>query len=152
VRLGIDWGVARVGVAACDPDGLLAYPVETVPARDQAAALSRVVALARQFDAIELVMGLPLALNGRPEIAAESVLARADQLAQYVKIPVRLVDERLTSAEANRRLSALSGQRRRKVVDQAAAAGILEVTLAHERFTGTPPGRVIGDFITEGDA
>jgi len=150
VRLGIDWGAARVGVAACDADGLLAYPVETVPARDQRAALARVVALVEQYEPLEIVLGLPLALNGRAATAAVTVQAVAEQLAVRVEAPVRLVDERLTTAQADRDLGHLDTRARRVVIDQAAAVGILEGALDHERHTGTPPGQRLMSPWTEG--
>jgi len=143
VRLGVDWGKARVGVAACDADGLLAYPVETVPARDQQAALQRVAALAAEYQPLEIIVGWPLALDGGVALAAQSVQLVAVSLAALVDAPVRLVDERLTTAQAHHELERLDTRKRRKVVDQAAAVGILEGSLNQERNTGTPPGLLI---------
>ena len=143
MRLGVDWGKARVGVAACDPDGLLAYPVETVPARDQEAALQRVAALAAEYEPLEIVMGLPLSLDGRNALAAQTVTPIAERLAQLVSVPIRLVDERLTTAQAHHELGRLDTRKRRQVIDQAAAVGILEGSLSQERNTGTPPGLLI---------
>ena len=152
VRLGVDWGYARVGVAACDADGLLCYPLETVRANDQAAALARVAALADQMDPLEIVFGLPLALNGKSALAANNAQGVAKQLAARVKVPVRLVDERLTTAEVNHHLSHLDTRKRRKIVDQAAAAGILEGSLTYERHTGSAPGQLVESPWTEGNA
>jgi len=139
-RLGVDWGKARIGVAACDAEGLLAYPVETVPATDEDAAFDRLVSLADEYNAIEVVMGLPLALDGRARLAAADVTAVAQRLAVRLPVPLRLVDERLTTAVAHRQLGRLDSRRRRGVVDQAAAAGILESALEVERNTGVAPG------------
>jgi len=150
-RLAIDWGTVRIGVAACDPDGLLAFPVETVPAKDEVAAFGRLTSLARQYDAIEVVMGLPVALSGRQELAATAVTAVARRLASQLTVPLRVVDERLTSVLANRQLSGVATSKRRSIVDQAAAAGILEGALAFERHTGHPPGHLICDPPMEGD-
>lgn len=150
-RLGVDWGTTRIGVAACDADAVLAYPVETVSAHDQSAALARIVELAEQYQVIEVVMGWPLALSGRPEIAAQSITEVAAQLAALTRVPVRLVDERLTSAVVNRQLASMDTRKRRKIADQAAAAGILEGALSHERNTGTPPGHLIIEPSMEGD-
>ncbi|MCL2782807.1 MAG: Holliday junction resolvase RuvX [Propionibacteriaceae bacterium] len=151
-RLGVDWGAARIGVAACDPGGLLAYPVETVPAQDEAAAMRRLAVLADEIGAIEVVMGLPLALNGHLEVAAQLIMAVAQRLATSLELPVRLVDERLTTAIATRHLTNIGGRKRRTIVDQAAATGILEGALLYERNTGTPPGYLIDHLPMEGDA
>jgi len=152
VRLGIDWGAARVGVAACDAEGLLAYPLETVAARDQDAALARVAALADEHDPLEIVMGWPLNLDGRAGLAAQSVHEVAVRLAAVVRMPIRLVDERLSSAQVNHQRSDLDTRRRRIIVDRAAAAGILESALSYERHTGTPPGQLVDNPWTKGEA
>ena len=145
VRLGIDWGKARVGVAACDPDGLLAYPVETVSAADENMAFTRLADLADEYGAMEVVMGLPLALDGQAKLAATDVSGVAERLAARLQVPLRLVDERLTTAVAHRLLSRLDSRRRRGVVDQAAAAGILESALEVERNTGEVPGLLVAN-------
>ena len=73
VRLGVDVGTVRVGVARCDPDGMLATPVETVP-RDLGSGtdLARIAALVTEWQVLEVVVGLPLSLSGRPGSAAEA--------------------------------------------------------------------------------
>jgi len=152
VRLGVDWGYARVGVAACDADGLLSYPVETVPAVDQAAAMERVIALVSEYQAIEVVMGLPIALDGKSALAAHAVEAVASDLAGQLAVPLRLFDERLTTVVATRQLSNFDTRKRRSIVDQAAATGILEDALSFERHTGTPPGRLVESSPTKGKA
>ena len=140
VRLGIDVGRARVGVARCDPDGLLATPVETVP-RDEA-SVARVIALAEEYSAVELLVGLPL--NMRGEDTASTVDARefATALAEASTLPVRLVDERLStvSAHAALRQSGRSQRSSRSIVDQVAAVVLLQQALDVEKSTGRPPG------------
>ena len=150
VRLAIDWGAARIGVAACDAEGLLAYPVETVPARDVSAAYRRLRALVDEYEPAEIVMGLPLALDGTEAIAAGHVLQIARQLAAELATPLRVVDERLTTAAATRYLTSKNTRQQRRFVDQAAATGILEGALSYERNTGTPPGYLIEHM--EGEA
>ncbi|MGN8551922.1 UNVERIFIED_CONTAM: Holliday junction resolvase RuvX [Microbacterium sp. SLM126] len=140
VRLGIDVGRARVGVARCDPDGLLATPVETVP-RDEA-AVARLVALVEEYSVFELLVGLPLNLRG--EDTASTVDARefAAALAAASGISVRLVDERLStvSAHAALRDSGRSQRSSRSIVDQVAAVVLLQQALDVEKSTGRPPG------------
>jgi putative Holliday junction resolvase len=144
VRLALDWGKARIGVAACDRDGLLAYPVETVPA--DAGALRRVQALVAEYEPVELILGLPVNLAGADGPAAAAMRDVAAALVAAVgALPVRLVDERLTTASASRQLSA-SGRntrRQRAVIDQAAAVALLDTALTFERNTGRPAGRLV---------
>ena len=92
VRLGIDVGQARVGVAKCDPDGLLATPVETVP-RDEH-AVARVAALAHEHSAFEILVGLPLNLKGEDTASTADARAFAAAVQPASELPVRLVDER----------------------------------------------------------
>jgi putative Holliday junction resolvase len=144
VRLGVDVGDVRIGVARCDPSGLVASPLETV-ARG-AGDLARIRALATEESAVELVVGLPRSLSGGEGPAAVKVRAFARDLAVEVRpLPVRLCDERLStvSAEATLRERGLKGQRRRAVVDQAAAVVILQNALDTERGTGTAPGELV---------
>lgn len=128
-RLGIDVGAVRIGVALSDPDGVLATPLTTV-ARDpaQGTDLRRIAELVAEHEVVEIVVGLPRTLSGRIGPAAESAQAFADALAGQVDVPVRLVDERLTTVVATRQLreSGRSGRRQRAVIDQAAAVAILQ--------------------------
>ncbi len=144
VRLALDWGKARIGVAACDRDGVLAYPVETVPAGS--AALARLRALVDEYEPVELVLGLPRTLAGTESFAAESIRSAAAELAQALPaLPIRLVDERLSTRMAAGRLASAgrNTRRQRSVIDQAAAVAILEAALEHERATGKPPGELL---------
>ena len=144
VRLGIDPGDARVGVARSDPTGFLATPVETL--RRGKGDLARIARLVREDEAVEVVVGLPRSLSGGEGPAAAKVRAYAARLAERVApVPVRLVDERLTtvSAEAMLRDRGRKGQQRRAVVDQAAAVMILQHALDTERATGEPPGEPV---------
>ncbi|GAA1143631.1 Holliday junction resolvase RuvX [Nocardioides aquiterrae] len=144
VRLGIDPGDARIGVARSDPSGFLATPVETV--RRGKGDLARIAAIAAEEEAVEVVVGLPRSLSGREGPAAAKVREFASALARRVApIPVRLVDERMTtvSAEAMLRDQGRTGGKRRAVVDQAAAVLILQHALDTERGTGNPPGEMV---------
>jgi len=144
VRLGIDPGDARIGVARSDPSGFLATPVETV--RRGKGDLARLARLAREDEAVEIVVGLPRSLSGGEGPAAVKARAFAARLAVRVApVPVRLCDERLTtvSAEAMLRDRGRKGQQRRAVVDQAAAVLILQQALDTERSTGLPPGELV---------
>ncbi len=143
MRLGLDWGDARIGVASCDRDGLLTFPVVTVTAGPT--EIAQVVALVVEYEPIEVVVGLPTSLNGREGPAAVKVRERAVALARAVTVPVRLVDERLSTVTAARQLreSGKKARQQRSVIDAAAAAGILEQALALERGRGEQPGELV---------
>lgn len=143
VRIGVDVGSVRVGLAACDPAGVLATPVETV--RRGRGDVARIAALVTERDAIEVVVGLPVTLRNQRGAAARAAEAYAGRLAALLTCPVRLVDERLSTVGAQRdlRASGVDSRRGRGVVDQAAAAIILQAALEAERRTGAAPGRVV---------
>ncbi|GAA3397704.1 Holliday junction resolvase RuvX [Streptomyces roseoviridis] len=142
-RLAVDVGDARIGVASCDPDGVLATPVETVPGRDVPAAHRRLRRLVEEYEPIEVVVGLPRSLSGREGPAATKVRAFAREMAKGIApVPVRLVDERMTTVTATQglRASGVKAKKGRSVVDQAAAVIILQNALESERVSGNPPG------------
>lgn len=153
VRLGVDVGEVRVGVAASDPSGLLATPVETV-ARDliHGGDLERILELVTELAVTEVVVGLPRSLDGGEGPAAARVREWAQELRAVLRdapignTPVRLVDERLSTVDAHRGLreSNVAGRDHRQVVDQAAAVLILQTALDTERATGGPPGERVG--------
>lgn len=144
VRVGVDVGDARIGIARCDPSGMIATPVETVPRG--AGDLARIAAIVTDAEAVEVVVGLPRSLRGGEGPAAAKVREFAGRLAAVVApVSVRLCDERLStvSAEAVLRGQGKKGQKRRAVVDQAAAVVILQHALDTERSSGTAPGETL---------
>jgi putative Holliday junction resolvase len=144
VRLGIDAGAVRIGVARSDRDGLLATPVETVKADQHAVA--HLIGLALDLEAFEIVVGLPLSLSGEEGAAAASARELAVRIANAEPaLAVRMVDERLStvSATAALRTSGVPGRKQRAVIDQAAAVVILQSALDHERVSGRPPGEPV---------
>lgn len=146
VRLGIDPGDARIGVARCDPSGVLATPLETI--RRGRADIGRICELVEEWQAVEVVVGLPRSLSGGEGPAAEKVRRFASRVARRVApVPVRLVDERLTTitAEDQLRERGRKGADRRAVVDMAAATVILQHALDSERASGEAPGEVVDD-------
>jgi len=147
VRLGVDVGSVRVGVAASDPSGTLASPV-TVLRRDLRSGrdVSDLAELVRDREAIEVVVGLPRTLRNAEGAAAGAARAYALLLAAAVApVPVRLVDERLTTVEAARGLRAagLDSKSARGVVDAAAAVVLLQSALDTERRTDAPAGEIV---------
>lgn len=144
VRLGVDPGDARIGVARSDPSGILATPVETV--RRGKGDFRRLKQLVVAEEAFEVVVGLPRSLAGGEGPAAVKTRDFARRLADRIApVPVRLVDERLTTVTAEAMLrDQRKGQHRRAVVDQVAAVVILQHALDTERATGRAPGEVVG--------
>ncbi|MEV5380154.1 Holliday junction resolvase RuvX [Streptomyces nondiastaticus] len=145
-RISVDVGDARIGVASCDPDGILATPVETVPGRDIPKAHKRLVEIVTEYEPIEVVVGLPRSLKGGEGPAAAKVRTFAKEMARRVApVPVRLVDERMTTVTATQglRASGVSSKKGRSVVDQAAAVVILQNALETEKVSGRPPGETV---------
>lgn len=140
VRLGVDVGKARVGVARCDRDGLLAVPVETVP-RDGRTAL-RIAEIAAEYEAFEVLVGLPISLSGGETASTADARKVAGEIAAVSGLPIRLVDERLStvSAHAALRDSGRSQRSSRKLVDQVAAVVLLQQAIDVEKSTGIPAG------------
>jgi len=137
VRLGVDVGSVRIGVAASDPEGVLATPVTVIPrSRRSQADLDAIAALVIEREVVEVVVGLPRSMSGREGAAAESArefaLALGDRIAP---VPVRLLDERLSTVQATRgmRQAGISSRKGRASVDAAAAAVILQHALDAER-------------------
>jgi len=137
VRIAIDVGSVRVGVAASDPDGNVALPVMTLR-RDQRGSrdIEQIAGIVRERSAVTVVVGLPRTLRDTEGVAARDARAYAAALATSIApVPVSLVDERLSTAEADKALrgAGIAGRARRTVVDQMAAVAILQRVLDAER-------------------
>jgi putative Holliday junction resolvase len=143
VRLGVDVGTARIGIARSDDHGMLATPVETV--RRGAGDLARIAEIAGEIGAVEIVVGLPLALSGRETASTDDAKSFASRLAGLGLAPVRLVDERLSTVSAAGALREAGRNTRnsRSVIDQVAAVIILQHALDFERSAENPPGVVV---------
>jgi putative Holliday junction resolvase len=140
-RLGIDVGSVRIGVAVSDPDGILATPVETVRREGTGRHLRRLAQLVSEYQVVEVVVGLPRTLGDRAGAAVADVAAVAEPLAERIApIPIRYVDERLTTVTAQRSLreAGVRARSQRAVVDQAAAVTILQSWLDQRRVVRRP--------------
>ena len=126
--LGIDFGSSRIGVAVSDELGLLAHPVETIPAAPGEKAAKRVAEIVREKNASRVIVGLPKHMKGTLGESAKEALAFAEKLRALVPCEVVMLDERLTTLAANRALRD-AGQKTHKsraFVDQVAAQMILQ--------------------------
>ncbi len=132
-RIGIDVGSVRIGVASSDPGGILATPVETVSrSKGKVTAftdVARVAAIIEEYEAVEVVIGLPRTLRGESGSAVKAAEGFARALSKRIPgVPIRMSDERLTTVSATRALreSGVRGRDQRSVIDQAAAVAILQ--------------------------
>ena len=139
-RLAFDPGSVRIGVAVCDPDGLLASSREAIAAGDQD-ALRGVV---NEIAPVEIIVGLPIGLDGKEGQAAQRARAFAQNLSTWSRTPIRLVDERLSTVQAQRGLHdrGRSVRQSRTMIDSASAEVVLQHALDAERGSGQPPGEV----------
>jgi putative holliday junction resolvase len=133
VRLGIDVGKARVGIARCDREGLLATPVATL-ARESAVA-----------EILECVVGQPLSLSGNHTASTQDAYDFAQELGLALGVSIRMIDERLSTVQATRdlRQAGKSAKKQRSVVDQVAAVILLQHALDSERIQGVAPGHAL---------
>jgi putative holliday junction resolvase len=128
--LGLDYGTKRIGVAVSDPLGLIAQGIAVLGKGETFADdLRELKRLIKKYDGVdEIVVGLPKRLSGEIGPAAEQVLAFVAALQQEFKLNIVTWDERLTTVMAERSLieAGLSREKRKKVIDQSAAANILQ--------------------------
>ena len=136
-RLGVDPGAARVGVAVCDPDGLLATGLTTLR-RDKKAHsdITELAGIVEEYEIVEVVIGRPTSLSGQPGRAVAVADEYAARVAEAIApVPVARIDERFTTVSASGalRLAGLDAKRQRAVIDQTAAAVILQAYLDARR-------------------
>jgi putative Holliday junction resolvase len=139
--IGVDLGARRIGIAVSDPGGVLATPVTVLTRTKDRVRLHRQIAeIVQEYEAAVVVVGLPLSLDGSDGPAAVGARAEAQELAAVVGVPVQLHDERLTTVTAHRLLAAtgIDERARRKVIDSAAAAVLLQTWL-DGRSVAEPP-------------
>jgi putative holliday junction resolvase len=128
---GLDFGQARVGLAVSDELGLLAHPRPHLDGRDLASTLRQLAELAKEEGWTHVVIGLPRNLDGTYGVAARKAQRFAELVKKATKLPVALMDERLSTREAQSRLTAsgVDAKQSRSKVDSAAAAILLQVWL-----------------------
>lgn len=148
IKLGVDVGTVRVGVAICDRDSILATPYKTLDRNARKNSDVRVIAnLVQELGAVQVFVGLPRTMKGEERASAMMATDYARLLvgelsARNLAVPVNLVDERLSSVSAHRSLheAGMSSRNHRKVVDQVAAAGILQHAIDMQKARGADVG------------
>lgn len=142
VRLSLDLGEARVGIAKSDPDGILASPVKVSNPAELIKDLSELIT---EYSPLEIIVGLPIDLQGKSGISAENVRVKIGELATNFPLEsFRLVDERMTTKVARSQLqsSGIGTRSDKKLIDAIAACVLLEDALEYERRNGDAPGQV----------
>ncbi len=148
VKLGVDVGTVRVGVAVCDRDSILATPLKTLQRNAKKNIDVRILAgLAEEYGAVQIIVGLPRTMKGEEHASARMATDYAELLVRELQdrgldIPVHLVDERLSSVTAHRKLheAGMNSKDHRQVVDQMAAAGILQHAIDIQKARGADVG------------
>lgn len=148
VKLGVDVGTVRVGVAICDRDSILATPYKTLDRNAKKNSDIRLIAkLAEELEAVQVIVGLPRTMKGEEHASARmatdyALLLAAEFSSRGLAVAVNLVDERLSSVTAHRNLheAGMSSREHRKVVDQVAAAGILQHAIDMQKARGADVG------------
>ncbi len=139
--MGLDYGTARIGVSVSDDIGMLAHPLETVPAGDPERAARRIAELAGIRKIEHLVVGLPLHMNGEEGEAVAGVRRFVGRLRPHLSqtISIHEMDERLTTSSAMEKLhqAGRNTKNSRRIIDQAAAVEILQAWL--DARTGFSP-------------
>ena len=148
-RLAVDVGTVRIGVAACDSECIIASGLETVAREAEiSSAIDSLLTLINEVNPIEIYVGLPANLSGSHSKSTFDAIQFAKALQGKTTVPLRFIDERLTSvtANANLRASGKNSKNSRHVVDQVAATIILEQALSMERSLGYAPGKSIEEI------
>jgi putative Holliday junction resolvase len=143
VRLACDVGSVRIGLARSDALGIMAVPLDALPAGEGSQDL--VAKAVSEWAAIEVFVGLPLHLSGREGPASVGAREWAAVLAERTEVPVRLIDERLSTVQAQRGLQAAgrSTRQSRSVIDSASAVIVLQAVLDQEAATHGIPGEPV---------
>lgn len=144
-RLALDVGTARIGVAISDTEGLLASPLSAITRTGN--PLDQIQSLHDEHSFIEVYVGYPISLSGGETASTMDAADFALSVEEALKLPVRLIDERLTTVSAARKLRSIGIDTKsaKALIDSASAVEILEIALDFEKRKGTPPGHLIGE-------
>lgn len=133
-RIAFDYGDVRIGVAICDPDGLVATPLENLSSKSPD-LLNSISLLVEQYKPVKFYIGSPKQLDGRESVGVEKCRAFAERLIQKFDIEISMIDERLSTVSANRTLrdAGIDAKAAKSLIDSAAAIAILEQGLAFDK-------------------
>jgi len=150
----VDFGTVRIGIAVCDPDRILASPVEVYVVRDERRNAEYFRDLARSERLVGFVVGLPIHCDGGESQKSLESRAFARWLSATTELPVRLFDERFSTAAAKERLASggLTRKKKKGKLDAVAALVLLESFLEASRYHGCEVGQPAGDSAGGGEA
>ena len=133
-RIAFDYGDVRIGVAVCDPDGLLATPLEVLPSKDPA-LIANIRSLFEEYEPVKLYVGRPKMLSGADSTAVDKTNAFAEKLTTNFDIEITMIDERLSTVSAARSLreAGVDAKSAKTKIDSAAAVAILEQGLSIDK-------------------
>lgn len=149
-RLAVDVGKVRIGIAICDREAILSSPLDAVARLSSSSeTVTSIAQLADTHGVIEVYVGDPLSLSGRETDSTSDARLFALELSKALSVPVRMIDERLTtvSAKAKLRASGLNAKDSKLIIDSASAVEILESALSYEKNSGLAPGNLVGDSV-----
>ena len=152
--MAIDVGKVRVGLAISDFHGILASPLTTIAREDLSENIEALICSVDDFEELlEIYVGLPINMKGEMTSSTEDAILVASQISNSTSIPVRLVDERLTTSLANQQLRSLGKSQKdaRSTIDQMAAVAILEYAFQIETNGNTAPGISLEEWREEND-
>ena len=147
-KMAIDIGRARLGIAISDPSGILASPLDSVTrSAEEYVTVREIIRLIDDNEIQELYIGDPVSLSGEQTLSTADARSFASLLQASTAVPVRLIDERLTTVSAARNLreSGKNARTSKSIIDSASAVVILESVLQTERVSGEAAGRTVGD-------
>jgi putative Holliday junction resolvase len=132
--MAFDYGDVRIGVAVCDPDGILATPITTLKRKDSE-VWNQILALVQEYEPIHMYVGSPKHLSGQSGVSQQKAEEFKDELVMRTNIECTMIDERLSTVTAARQLkdSGMNTRESKAAIDQVAAVGILEQALAIEK-------------------
>jgi putative Holliday junction resolvase len=132
-RIAFDYGDVRTGVALCDPDGILASPLCVLDTKSKN-FVTEISSLLSEHEPIRIFIGKPLNMSGNTGESAVKVEAFVEQVQSITSLPIQLVDERLSTVSAQRKLkeAGVSMRDSKSIIDAMAAVAILEQGLLSE--------------------
>jgi putative Holliday junction resolvase len=133
-RIAFDYGDVRIGVAICDPDGLLATPLDVLQSKDPNLFV-KINELVQEYEPVKFYIGDPKQLSGAVSLSAEKALKFAELLSSKFDIEIAMVDERLSTVSASRQLrdAGIDAKSAKNLIDSAAAVAILEQGLSIDK-------------------
>ncbi len=149
-RLAVDVGKVRIGIAICDREAILSSPLDAVARLSNASeTVASIADLVDTHGVIEVYVGDPVSLSGKETDSTNDARLFASELSKALSVPVRMIDERLTtvSASAKLRASGINAKDSKSIIDSASAVEILESALSYEKSSGLAPGHLVGDSV-----